>query len=228
MKPKLELIHKNAQNIFVPHFTPARWKQKAEPYLTHRHHDKNTLFSHLWKKKTNLWLIKAVMHVQHSERTAETRVQRCHFTSTCSAFAKENSSFQCTLARTHTHSQVVSNLTVSNSLALTMKCCRPNQSSHCRLFTSVMLIFFSFAEMVFTLYPPLHTLWPFPLEENHLDCLNWRKTFLLRKWLSEYMHKSKRKKKKSRPGVQKHTHVGAQCWETLNPQRELIYLAPLL
>lgn len=82
-------------------------------------------------------------------RTAETGVQRCHFTSTCSAFAKENSFFRSTLARSHTNSQFDDSLTVSNSLALTMS------QSEVSLFMPVMLIFCSFAEMVFTLSPHL-------------------------------------------------------------------------
>lgn len=87
-------------------------------------------------------------------RNAETGVQHFHFTSTFSAFANENSFFHSTLACGHTNSQIDYSLTVSNGLALTMS------QSEVSLFKPVMLIFCTFAEIVFTLslFLALHTL----------------------------------------------------------------------
>lgn len=158
-------------------------------------------------------------------RTAETGVQHCHFTSTCSAFANENSFFHSTLARSHTHSQIDYNLTVSNSLALAL--C-PNQRSHylCPLcLFSVLLQKQCLHFLLFLLgtrcdlssgrKPP----WLFKLEKNIFPST-------VIKQVHAQTHPPPQKKPRH-PGVcKKHTR---RCTVLkLSTPREIIYLARLL
>lgn len=145
-------------------------------------------------------------------------MQHCHFTSTCSAFANENSFFHITLAHSHTHSQIDYSLTVSNSLALC-----PNQRSHylCPLCLFSALLQKQCLHFLFFLLgtccdlssgrkPP----WLFKLEKN-----------ISPSTVIKQVHAQTQTPptpKKPHPGVQK-TDEEVHSAETLNPQRDNLF-----